>query len=83
MYAYAYSMTKVISLSNEAYSKIKAIKKPGESFSDIVIKLVNKTKKKPLIEFFGKWPGPESEIENIKKTLEEGRKNFKTREVIF
>ena len=81
MYAYAYSMTKVISLSNEAYARMKAIKNPGESFSDIVIKLLNKAKKRPLSDFLGKWSGSETEIENIKKAIEEGRKNFKTREV--
>lgn len=81
MYAYAYSMTKVISLSNEAYEKIKSVKQQGESFSDVVLKLVKKVKKKPLSDFLGKWAGPETEIEDIKKILEEGRKKFKTREV--
>ena len=76
-------MPKVISLSNKSYSKIKAIKKSGELFSDVVIKLVNKTKKKPLIGFFGKWPGSNEEAENIKKILEKGRKKFKTKEVVF
>ncbi len=47
------------------------------------IKLVNKTKKKPLSYFLGKWVGSEEEVENIKKTLEEERKKFKTREVDF
>ena len=83
MYAYAYSMTKVISLSNEAYERIRSIKKPSESFSDVVLKLTNKNKKKSLMDFFGKWPGSEEEIENIQKIIDEGRKNFKTREVVF
>ena len=76
-------MTKVISLSNEAYERIKSIKNSGESFSDIVIKLVPRIKKKPLSDFLGKWTGTEKEIGDIKKIIEEGRKKFKTREVVF
>ncbi len=76
-------MTKVISLSNEAYERIKSIKRSGESFSDIVIKLIPRPKKKSLLDFFGKWPGSEEEIENIKKIIEKGRKNFKIREVVL
>ena len=83
MYAYAYRMTKVISLSNEAYERMKAAKKPGESFSDVVIKVIGRTKKKPLSDFLGKWAGSEEEFEKIKKTLEEDRKKFKLREVNF
>lgn len=62
--------------------RIKSIKKPEESFSDAV-ELVNKVKKKPLSDFLGKWSGSEDEIENIKKVIEEGRKKFKTREVVL
>ena len=83
MYAYAYSMTKVISLSNEAYEKMKSIKNHGESFSDVVIKLFSKAKKKPLSDFLGKWAGSEKEIENIKDIIAEDRKKFKTRKVVF
>ncbi|MBI2672192.1 antitoxin VapB family protein [Candidatus Woesearchaeota archaeon] len=50
-------MTKVISLSNEAYERIKSVKRSGESFSDVIIKLIGKTKKKPLSDFLGKWSG--------------------------
>jgi len=55
--------------------KFKSIKSSRESFSDIVLNLVKKSKKRPLTDFFGKWPCPETEIENIKKIIEKGRKN--------
>ena len=50
------AMTKVISLSNEAYRTLKDSKKPGESFSDVVMRIA-KPKKKSLLEFSGKWHG--------------------------
>ncbi len=76
-------MTKVISLSDNAYQEIKSLKQSDESFSDVVLKLVDKAKKQPLLDFFGKWPGTSEELDRIKKTLEKQRKSFKTKEVEF
>ena len=42
-------------LTPEAYAKLKAAKKPGESFSDVVIKLVPQTL--DLDEFVGSCKG--------------------------
>lgn len=36
MYAYTYMGTKTISLTDEAYERLKACKREGESFSDVV-----------------------------------------------
>ena len=38
-------MTKVISLSNEAYQTLKQLKKSGEAFSDVVLRVAGKRKK--------------------------------------
>ena len=54
-------MTKVISLSNEAYETLKESKKPGESFSDVVLRIAKKKKKKSLLEFSGKWVGDDAD----------------------
>ena len=54
-------MTKVISLSNEAYETLKKSKKPGESFSDVVLRIAKKKKKKSLLEFSGKWVGDDAD----------------------
>ena len=54
-------MTKVISLSNEAYQTLKESKKPGESFSDVVLRIAKKKKKKSLLEFSGKWVGDDAD----------------------
>jgi predicted CopG family antitoxin len=76
-------MTKVISLSETAYAEMKAMKQGDESFSDVVHRIAEKTRKKPLMAFFGKWPGPKEELDQIQKTLAEHRKQFKLRKVDF
>lgn len=54
-------MTKVISLSNEAYQTLKDSKRPGESFSDVVLRTLKQKKKKSLLEFSGKWVGDDAD----------------------
>lgn len=76
-------MTKVISLTEIAYEELKSLKHADDSFSDVVIKLIDKVKKHSLLDFFGKWPGTAEETERIKKVLGKERKYFRTREVKF
>ena len=84
MYAYAGDhMVKVISLSNKAYSTLKALKRGDDSFSDIVLSLTEKNKKRSLLEFAGTWPLSDTEADKIKKEIEKSRKHFKLREVHF
>jgi len=75
-------MAKIVSLSNIAYQELKMIKKEGESFSDVVLRLVA-AKKISLDKIFGKWPGTTRELDNISKMIEEDRKKFKLHEVKF
>lgn len=60
-------MTKVISLSNKAYESLKNMKEGNDSFSDVVLKLVNKERKKSLLEFAGIW----KDIPKMDKIFEE------------
>ena len=76
-------MTKVISLSNAAYEEIKSLKQGDDSFSDVIQRLAGQARKKPLMDFFGKWPGTSEEAEKIKKELANERKRFKTHEAMF
>lgn len=46
---------KTISLSDEAYNKLVSIKKKGESFNDVILKLCSQTPKKNLASFAGTW----------------------------
>ena len=76
-------MVKVISLSNKAYSTLKALKHGDDSFSDVVLKMAEKEKKPSIMDLAGKWPGTDEELVMIKKTLEKERKQVKAREVHF
>ena len=78
-------MVKVISLSEEAYRRLKA-RKGDKSFSEVVIELdtnSEKKKKKNLMEFYGIWKDNTKEVEKMKKMIIEDRKKFKLREVKF
>ncbi len=64
-------MVKVISLSNEAYEKLKNLKRE-KSFSELVIELAEeKKKKKGIMDFFGIWSDRDEEIKKMKKMIEE------------
>jgi predicted CopG family antitoxin len=54
-------MTKVISLSEKAYETLKGMKKPGESFSDVILRIEKEKKKKSLLEFAGTWTGNDAD----------------------
>lgn len=75
-----YIMTRVISLSDNAYHELEKLKKNGESFSDIVLELTKK-EKKPLSYFFGKLS--KEDADSMEKEIEKGRKKFKLRDVEF
>ena len=66
-------MTKIISLSDEAYQILKDSKRPGESFSDVVLRTLKQEKKKSLLEFSGKWVGDDADevIAQIMKDREQ------------
>ena len=75
-------MVKVISLSNDAYEKLKTLK--GErSFSDLVIELAQDKKKKNIMDLAGAFKDSADEWDEIKKKIYEDRKKFKLREVKF
>ena len=75
-------MVKVISLSNEAYGKLKAIK--GErSFSEVVIEFTAEKKKANILDFAGAFKDNANEWDKINKKIYEDRKKIKLREVKF
>ena len=74
-------MVKVISLSNEAYEKLKSLK-GNKSFSEVVVEIVDdrKTKKRSIMDFAGIWKD-DNEWDAISKKIYEDRKKFKLREI--
>lgn len=71
-------MVKVISLSNEAYEKLKALKR-GKSFSEVVVKLVGERKKKNIMDFAGIFSDNADYWDEAKKRIYNARKRFKLR----
>ena len=77
----AFTMTKVISLSNKAYQTLKDSKKPGESFSDVVLRITSKEQKKSILEFAGTWKG--DDIDEVFSQVLKDREQSKSREIEF
>jgi len=62
---------KTISLSDEAYNRLSSLKRKGESFTDVVLKLCSRTAKKPLASFAGSWiMSDEEEMEIFREVSE-------------
>ncbi|PIZ82938.1 hypothetical protein COX97_02365 [Candidatus Pacearchaeota archaeon CG_4_10_14_0_2_um_filter_05_32_18] len=68
MYVY---MTKVISISDEAYGRLKRLKNE-KSFSEIIVELSNKKNEIDLMSFAGSLS--EKEADKIKKEIYSERK---------
>lgn len=75
-------MVKVISLSNEAYGKLKSRKTVDKSFSDVVLELIDNKAKRSIMDLFGVLKDDKDSI----KAFEEScrlRKNLKLRHARF
>ncbi len=60
--------TKTITLSEDAYERLKALKEERESFSEVVRRV---TKRRSLLEFAGILT--KEEADQVKTTIREGR----------
>ncbi len=75
-------MTKVISISDEAYEELSNLKESGESFSDVIKKISSKVKKEALKDLYGAWKDyPEmdkifKDIANRRNKERSGRVHF-------
>ena len=74
MYTYTFMATKNISLSEDAYEKLKRLKEEGESFSDVVRRITDTYS--DIKKFSGRFP----EIAEVKDELKKERKEFSTRD---
>ncbi len=72
-------MTKVISLSDRAYAILAKLKKDGDSFSDVILRLAKKGEKRPLTSYAGKWAGEDAE--SVFHRVRADRKRVRSREV--
>ncbi len=72
------TMTKVISLSEKAYETLKGMKKSGESFSDVILRVASKEHKRSILEFAGTWKG--NDIDEVFSLVLKDREQAKSRE---
>ncbi len=71
-------MVRMVSLSDRAYDTLKKMKSKDESFSDMVLKLAERPKKKDIMELAGAWADM-PEMDNIFKDILGKRRNYKGR----
>ncbi len=73
--------TRSLTIKEEAYRALKAKKKEGESFTDVILRLTeNKGSARRLIEMMDGLHSPDL-ANNIETASKKIRKNFKTRSV--
>lgn len=62
-------MTKTISLSDEAYDALARLKKPGESFSDVALRLSRRASQESILDLAGSWDMAEDEADAMKRAV--------------
>jgi len=67
---------KTITISVEAYEALLKLKKPKESFTDVILRL---TSRKSLLEFAGKWKGDPRELEEALSVLHSAWRRWRIR----
>ena len=72
-------MTKVVSLSKKAYQTLKDLKRPNESFSDVVLRISNTKQRKSILQFAGTWSG--NDIDEINTQIQKAREKTASREI--
>ena len=68
-------MSKLVSLSNAAYSTLQRMKGKDMSFSDVILKLVSSSSpKRNFMRFAGSLKKEYKGLESLKKQIEEDRR---------
>jgi len=62
---------KTITVSEEAYEILASHKKPGESFTEVIKRVLGDRKKKSIMDYWGAWEGTDEEFERIFREIDE------------
>jgi len=72
-------MPKTITITDEAHKRLTASKKPGETLSDAILRLLPpKSKGRDIMDLAGTWQGEEDEYKRILAHIAEGRNEPKS-----
>lgn len=75
--------TRSLTVKEEAYQALRAKKKEGESFTDVILRLTENTgSARRLLEMMDELHSPKL-ADNVESASKEFRKNFKTRNVMI
>ena len=78
VYMYTYSMaTKTITLTDEAYQQLRAMKRDDESFTDVVLRVTGS--EKDIMKGFGSWADTDLR-EAVEAAQEEFDEDFERRQ---
>lgn len=66
-------MTKTISLADDAYEALAALKRPGESFSDVARRLAKDSRRRSIMDAAGTWKMSEAEARRLKQLIRKAR----------
>ena len=75
-HVYAYMATKTISITREAYDRLRARKRPEESFSDVILRL---TDRRPLAEYAGMLR--KTSVKAMRKAIDDARRDRRALDV--
>jgi predicted CopG family antitoxin len=73
-------LEKTIKVSEEAYNRLTASKRRGETFTDVILREIQpQEREKNIMKLFGAWKGDEEEFNTIFGYLLKGERNTLTR----
>jgi predicted CopG family antitoxin len=70
---------KTITISEEAYDRLAVHKRPGESFTEVIKRVVPPADRRPLTSFLGSWVGTEDEFDAALTEIREMWKRYDSR----
>ena len=58
-------------INDDVYARLKALKKKGESFGSVILRLMSQRKRISVLDLAGKWPYSREEMKSVEDTLKE------------